>query len=491
MSGKPGTGKTIVATYLVKQLIDDKEVGDKVALVVPMTSLRRTIKSVFKQVPGLKPNMVIGPSDVVKEKYDILIIDESHRLKQRKNIPNYGSFDATNKKLGFGEDGTELDWILASAKHTIFFYDKNQSIRPSDVNEEIFTSLGITKKYELQSQMRVEAGDEYINYISDILEMNNPQKQNFEGYDLCLFGDISEMRKAIIDKNKKYGLCRMVAGYAWPWVSRNDYNLFDIEIDGEKFKWNTINQDWVNSPNAINEMGSIHTTQGYDLNYVGVVIGPELKYSKEKGIYIDLDNYYDKNGKRGVQDHDELHKYIINIYKTLLTRGIRGTYLYVVDESLRNMLAEMLPISGGDTEQEEIDDGLVESPIEMNMVEIPLVGSAPCGNPLLGEENVEEYIDVEQEKIKPGFEYFILQADGDSMNEAGIEDGDLVLCRQQRKADTADRVVALLGEDVTIKVYGPREDGVRLLLPKSTNPIHQPITPGEGDSVLGIVQEIL
>jgi repressor LexA len=125
------------------------------------------------------------------------------------------------------------------------------------------------------------------------------------------------------------------------------------------------------------------------------------------------------------------------------------------------------------------------------MVGIPLVGSAPCGEPLLGESNIEEMIQVEKGKIKPGTQYFILRADGDSMNKAGINDGDLVLCRYAEKGETGDRVVALLGgENVTIKYYDKR-DGRRILLPKSTNPKHQPIIPEEGDSVQGIVQEVL
>src|SRR5690606_2628127 len=83
-----------------------------IGLVVPMTSLRKSLKTVFGAIGGLKKNMVIGPSDAVKKEYDILIVDEAHRLAQRKNIPNYGSFDATNRSLGLGNEGTQLDWIM-------------------------------------------------------------------------------------------------------------------------------------------------------------------------------------------------------------------------------------------------------------------------------------------------------------------------------------------------------------------------------------------
>jgi repressor LexA len=132
------------------------------------------------------------------------------------------------------------------------------------------------------------------------------------------------------------------------------------------------------------------------------------------------------------------------------------------------------------------------SPIQVETVKVPLVGYAPCGGPLVAPENMQGEIEVQKSKLRLGAKYFVIQAVGDSMNLAGIQDGDLLLCRAAEKADTGDRVVAILeGEKVTVKVYGPRENGVRLLLPKSTNTIHRPITPAEGDSVQGIVQEVL
>lgn len=138
----------------------------------------------------------------------------------------------------------------------------------------------------------------------------------------------------------------------------------------------------------------------------------------------------------------------------------------------------------------QLTKGKIVSPYIKEMIGIPLVGSAPCGEPLLGENNIEEIIMVEKSKIKPGTKYFILRASGDSMNNAGINDGDLVLCRHQEKGETGNRVVALLGDNVTIKMYD-KKDGRRILLPKSTNKTHQPIIPEEGDSVQGIVQEVI
>jgi DUF2075 family protein len=491
INGDPGTGKSVLALYLLKYLTEEfKDKGLKAALVIPMTGLRTTLQRVVKRVPGMGADMVIGPSDVIKKKYDLLIVDEAHRLRRRVNLTNFPSFDSVNQKLGLSKDSTQLDWILASSKQQILFYDKRQNVVPGDVRHSDFEKLK-AEHYDLTSQMRIEGGDDYLRFIDDLLELKTNTDYKHTNYDFKLYSDIREMAQDIKDRNSKHSLARMVAGYAWPWTTKGGKEGYDIEIDGLKLVWNRINADWINSKNSINEVGCIHTVQGYDLNYAGVIIGPELSYDDVTGnLIIDEKKYKDINGKRSITEPDELQRYVINIYKTLLTRGIKGTYVYVVDEKLRKAFEQLL--SGTSGSVAAVDEKLVLSPITISMIQIPLVGSAPCGNPLLGAENIEEYIQVEKSKIKPGYKYFVLRAEGDSMNQAGINDGDLVLCRQQEKAETGDRVVALLGgENVTIKEYGPREDGVRLLLPKSTNKSHMPITPGEGDTVQGIVQEIL
>lgn len=491
INGKPGTGKTILAIYLIKLLQSREETKHlKVGLVVPMSALRKTLEKVFRNISGLKSSMVIGPSEVIDANYDILIVDEAHRLKRRKNIVNYGSFDITNQKLGLDNYGNELDWIVKSSKQQIFFYDKNQSVKPSDVRPEDFAKLSITN-FNLTSQQRILAGEEYTDFIDDVFDLQKVKKSSFDNYDLKLYEDLGEMVKDIKKKDSEFGLSRIVAGYAWDWVSKNDKNIPDIEIGKEKLFWNSEMKDWVNSSNAINEVGCIHTVQGYDLNYVGVIIGPEISYDNiSKTLIINKQNYKDFNGGRGIEDPEELKFYIINIYKTLLTRGIKGAYIYVIDDKLREYFKGVLSDKNENKNTEARVPSSIPSPFVPSYINIPLVGFAPCGNPLVGEENIEEYLEVDKNKIRRGFKYFILRAQGDSMNLAGINDGDLVLCRQQLKAETGDRVIALLGDNVTIKMYDKRE-GRRVLVPKSTNTSHKVIFPEEGDSVQGVVQEVL
>lgn len=146
------------------------------------------------------------------------------------------------------------------------------------------------------------------------------------------------------EMEEKFGLCRMVAGYAWKWKSDGDKTgeIQDIIIDGIEKRWNGTRVDWVYSKNALNEVGCVHTVQGYDLNYAFVIVGEDLKY-RDGRIIIDKKKYFDKNGKKTATE-EELAVYIRNIYYVLMSRGIYGTYLYVCDEELRSYFRKYIEV---------------------------------------------------------------------------------------------------------------------------------------------------
>lgn len=347
VQGEPGSGKTILAVYLCKFLMSEDETKNlKIGLVLPQTSLRSTIKKVFKNIKGLKTGMAMGPNDVVNDSdiFDVLIVDEAHRLAKRRNLSSYEFFDKPSLKLGLDpKDCTQLDWMTRKAKHLILLYDEKQSVKPSDISTEAFQR--ITKsanKFRLTSQQRVLAGDAYTGYLENILRGIQKEKISFTGYDFYLFSNVQEMVNQIKDRNEVYGLSRLVAGYAWDWISKKDRSKYDITIQNCKLRWNSTPQDWINSPNAINEVGCIHTVQGYDLNYAGVIIGPELVLRNGKIRFIP-ENYKDRYGAHSSLSQEEMLTYIINIYKTLMTRGIQGTYVFVCDDDLREYLSEFIP----------------------------------------------------------------------------------------------------------------------------------------------------
>lgn len=135
-------------------------------------------------------------------------------------------------------------------------------------------------------------------------------------------------------------------------------------------------KDWVNSPNAINEVGCIHTIQGYDLNYAGVIIGPEISYDPvQNKIVVDPKKYRDKNGRIGVEDMAELERYVINIYKTLLTRGIKGTYIYVADPALRELFSKSIVESSETNLRARIPVRRTRVPLSEGKEKKPRVGS--------------------------------------------------------------------------------------------------------------------
>lgn len=139
VNGMPGSGKTIVAVYLTKYLADSEEfAGKRIGFVVPQTSLRKTMKLIFKSIYGLSPSQVLSPSDVIKKKYDILLVDEAHKLHQYKNISYMGAFKANCEKIGLTTESDELDWILKQSDCAVLFYDSMQVVGPSGINFERF-----------------------------------------------------------------------------------------------------------------------------------------------------------------------------------------------------------------------------------------------------------------------------------------------------------------------------------------------------------------
>ena len=383
--GGAGTGKTILAVYLMKLFADinnnsyetntrdyDEDVESivasesikdikKIGIVMPQSTLKASVKDVFNSVNGLSKKMVLGTSDVVEdyirtgEKFDFIIVDEAHRLKCRWNghLSSYPKFDSSTLALGMPiEKGNELDWIMKCSRNQILFRDELQTVRPCDITaddfKKIIDSYSQQKVTEvsLSSQWRCEGGNSYITYVKNILSGINQNPQSFDKYDFKIYRDVDKMIEAIKAKNSEIGLCRNAAGYAWKWISKKDKTKYDIEIQGHQYRWNTTYENWISTKSSIDEIGCIHTLQGYDLNYVGLIIGPDIKYDKEKcEIYPDKTCYHDQQGKSGcADDKDALKEYLTNIYLTLMTRGIKGTYIYVCDDNLREYFEQYVEV---------------------------------------------------------------------------------------------------------------------------------------------------
>lgn len=391
VQGDPGTGKTVVAIFLAKLLADmdepedehldvetfiDTEAPDarialrglKVAFVVPQQSLRETIKNVFKATPALRDVPVLTPFEVAESPkvFDVLIVDEAHRLQQFSGSLQMLStrFRDINRRL-FPDDvdgvaHTQLDWIVAMSRTPVLMLDAEQTIRPmsdlpaTTVSEVVEQARDQDRFLRLWTQMRTLAGEQYVDHVTDVLSGSPDSRIEFVDYDLRLYDDLSDMRRAIYAREREHGLSRMAAGFAWPWVSKKDKSRPDIVLDGLELFWNRTDKDWINSPTALEEIGCIHTTQGYDLNYAGIIIGPELRWDPvaDQPFFV-RESYHDQNGRKNnnalgqTYSDDDLLRYVINIYRVLLTRGIRGTYIYACDPALREHLRRYVPTAPG------------------------------------------------------------------------------------------------------------------------------------------------
>ncbi|MFI3236640.1 MAG: DNA/RNA helicase domain-containing protein [Lachnospiraceae bacterium] len=352
VNGMPGSGKTIVAVFLMKYLKDNEEFKDKkIGFVVPQTSLRKTMKKIFKSIYGLKSADIIAPSDATRIRYDVLIVDEAHRLHQYKNISYMGPFKKSCERIGLTTESDELDWIMHQCDCPILFYDRLQVVGPSGIDIERFSKKmeydsqqRVSKYFKLSTQMRVRGGNDYIGYIESLLQGKQENKIEFNNYKFGVFRDFKAFEELMYKLERIEGLTRMISGYGWDWSSKKDATKYDIEIQGVKRKWNHCTEGWVHSKKAIDEIGCIHSIQGYDLNYAFVIFGREISYDPNtKQLIVNRSLYFDENGKKTTTD-DELLGYIKDIYYVLLSRGIKGTYIYAYNEALQEYLANFMDV---------------------------------------------------------------------------------------------------------------------------------------------------
>lgn len=530
IEGGAGTGKTILAIFLFKLMLttdddfnymefgeDELEFVEKVnklklkfpnpkmRLVIAMSSFRKTIQKVFKGIQGLKPEWVIGPSELAKEKFDILFVDEAHRLRKRVNLTNYASFDNAARKLGFNPKTTnELEWTQKQSQKNLYFYDPKQSIKPTDIDPEHFVNIknsNYSKVIQLFSQFRSKGGNGYVKFVDDLLDQNFKNehfKYTNKNYEVKLFENFKEFVSNLRDKNNQYGLCRFVAGYGWKWISKNNKSVFDIKIDGLRFQWNRDNIEFIVKDDKAEQIGCIHTTQGYDLNYVGVIFGPEIVLNpKTNNIEIVKENYHDANGQNTITDINVLKQYIINIYKTIMLRGILGCYLYAVDPNLRKYFASFMQTYN----LNEINN--LENEVNKSEL-IPFVNSVPlyslrvaAGEFYLNENSPDlEFIFVE-DKYRISKDHFACRIIGNSMNKI-VKDGEIALFKKYSAGSREGLLVIVeyydlqdvdFGSCYTFKEYhsvkfenfdGPRNEKI-ILKPKSYDSQYKEIIINEED----------
>lgn len=399
VNGESGTGKSAVAIQLFKRITDysnsngkitEDMAGEdleriikinntfcnnkyKIAYIAPMNNFCNIIRKSIKKISGLRKKDIelngnaINSDDlnklrvysaidlhklvdiIEKDKpiFDLIIVDETHRLNRRYNLSNgngYRLFNDMNKKLGLKhnknkEDGNQIDWIRKISKNQVFFYDERQSIRSSDIPKEYFEEIfKDAHKEKLTIQERCLGGEKYIEYIKSIFS-DKPEKNKilFKEYDFKMFDSFKEMKNTI---DKCEGKKLLASGYDF--VSTN--SKYDKKIEDIELKWNQTNIDWVNNKNKkTNEVGCIHVLGGVDVDYLGIIIGKEIDYDFDtKKIKVNKEYYKDKIGRKCIDNDEQLISYVENIYYILLTRAMKGTYIFVENPNMKKYLEKYI-----------------------------------------------------------------------------------------------------------------------------------------------------
>lgn len=351
VEGGPGTGKSVLAINLLVKLIDQ----GLVAMYVTKNSAPRNIYSTKLKGDFRKThidNLFKGSgsfTEVDENEFDVLIVDEAHRLNEKS-----GMF--RNK----GEN--QVKELIKGSKFTIFFIDENQKVTLSDIG-----SVDMIKYYarqnnadiiscELTSQFRCDGSDGYIAWLDDVLQIRSTANMNDLGmdYDIRLYDDPNEMLAEIEKLNERNNKSRVMAGYCWEWPKENrqDVDHYDISIPEHDFgiSWN-IENTWAIENSSVREAGCIHTAQGLEFDYVGVIIGDDMRF--ENGQII---TDYTKRAKtdqslRGIKGiakeapenaHGLADPIIRNTYRTLMTRGQKGCFVFCTDPQLQAYLKDRL-----------------------------------------------------------------------------------------------------------------------------------------------------
>jgi len=346
IEGGPGTGKSVVAINLLVEFTRKLEMHCR---YVTKNSAPRQVYKFYLMKHGMKGKNIdylfTGSgsfTDTPTDYYSSLIVDEAHRLNAKS-----GMF----KNLG----ENQIKEIINSALLSVFFIDHEQRIHISDIG-----SVDEIKKWakylnadvfenKLVSQFRCNGSAGYLNWLDNVLEIRETANTEFDfDYEFKIFDSISEMRSAIEEKNKDRNKSRLLAGYCWDWVSKNDRELFDIEFEEENFKmkWNLSNEIYAIT-DSINEVGCIHTSQGLEFDYVGIIIGEDMIFRNDQIVTDFSKRASTDQSLKGIiglskMDPEKAAKIadeiIKNTYRTLMTRGMKGCYVYCVDRELRGYL---------------------------------------------------------------------------------------------------------------------------------------------------------
>ena len=448
VEGGPGTGKSVLAINLLVSLTAEGIASQYVTKnAAPRSVYSVKLSGNFKK--SFINNLFVGSGTFIEtmpNTMGALIVDEAHRLNMKS-----GMFS------NLGEN--QIKEIIKSARFSVFFVDDCQRIHMKDVGsvryiKQCAEEMGADVHLEhLSSQFRCNGSDGYLSWLDNALQIRETANIRLteEDYDFRIYNSPTEMFEEIKRKNQSNNKSRVVAGYCWDWNSKQNHTAYDIIIPqfGFRKQWNfNSNEPWLIGEKSIDQIGCIHTCQGLELDYVGVIVGPDLSY-KNNRVVTDgfkrspndqsLKGFKAMVAKRPTEALQAADAIIKNTYRTLMTRGMKGCYVYFCDKALADHFRELM------AEKPEVAQEVRIEPIVNDDVKfidfLPVYSiKAACGYFGEGEE-VSELGWIRAEGVgRLNRNMYVVQASGHSM-EPRIQDGDFCVFNRNVAGSRQGKIV--------------------------------------------------
>jgi uncharacterized protein len=539
IEGGPGTGKSVVAINLLASLskpgLNCRYVSKNAA---PRTVYESMLTNTYRRTEISNFFSGFGAfTNADKSNFDVLIVDEAHRLNEKSGL--YGN-------LG----DHQIKEIISAANCAIFFLDEDQRVTLKDIGsrEEIEACAAeagaVVSGLELASQFRCNGSDGYLAWLDDVLgvrETANP-KLDVAEFDFRILDSPTEMHELIEQRNKVNNKARVVAGYCWKWITKKRPAEFDIVIPEYDYRrrWNLSSDGslWIVAEDSIDEVGCIHTCQGLEVDYVGVIIGPDFVVRNEKVICQpekrassdrSLSGYkklIKSDPKGGGQRVDQIIK---NTYRTLMTRGMKGCYVYCTDSETADYFRSRLTSTGlteslvrasdldesvGHADSEDVFPfkRLKKGAVRQYVNALPLIDlkiAAGAFGDIYGIDDGDVTWVKIPEGVKPKSGMFIAQVVGESMNRK-IPNGSWCLFKANPEGTRQGKVVVAqhrsvddpeTGGTYTVKLYSSKKVSTSdgnwrhtsvTLTPQSTDQAFVPIQlTGDAAGSVQIVAELI
>ncbi len=520
VEGGPGTGKSVVAINLLVALTALQLVAKYITRnSAPRLVYEAKLTGAFKKSHISNMFSSSGSYHNTKENtYDCLIVDEAHRLNEKSGMYN-----------NFGEN--QIKEIIKSSKLSIFFIDEDQKVTLKDIGDKTEIRRWAKKlnttvtELSLESQFRCNGSNGYLAWLENTLQIRETANEilDTKDYDFRILDNPKDLHDLIIRKNNEKNKARMVAGYCWNWISKKNPHLPDISIGDYKATWNldSDGQAWIIKPDSVSEVGCIHTSQGLEVDYIGVIVGPDL-IVRDRTIITQPDERASTDrsvhGRKSLAKKDpfdtakRLNAIIKNTYRTLMTRGQKGCYVYFVDEETRRFFESSIEkpyATEGALPKLKKQKPIVPLPFRrLSNAEVqPYINCVPlydlkiaAGSFSDEEQSVEnvEWIEL-PDVFRPQQGLFVSKVVGESMNRripngswclfkmnpVGTRQGKVVLVQHREIADSDT------GGHYTIKVYESKKvqlsDGTWnhtsiILRPDTTLPGYEDIVLQEQDT---------